>query len=112
MCVVSMIGDHYRDKWIDRWPSIPSWPAHSTELPISRAEFDELKRDVQELKELLKRAKEYDERNGEPDCEIDEKMNLLKQVAKLVGVNLDEILKPKRKRIAPKKKPVARRKNA
>lgn len=99
MCVVSMIGDHYRDKWIDRWPNIPAWPAQS-EPPIPRGEFEALKREVQELKELLKRAKEYDERNGEPDCEIDDKMALLKRVAEAVGIDLDEVLKPKRAKAA------------
>ncbi len=44
------------------------------------------------MKELLKRAKDYDIRNNEPDCEIEEKMEFLKKVAALVGINLDEIL--------------------
>ena len=30
---------------------------------------------------LLKRAKKYDEENGEPNCEMDEKMALLRKVA-------------------------------
>jgi len=59
---------------------------------ISRAEFEELKRQVLEMKELLKRAKEYDERNGEPECEIDEKMQILRKVAQLVGVDLDDVI--------------------
>ena len=37
-------------------------------------------------------AKEYDERNNEPDCEVDEKMDLLRRVAKLVGVDLDDVI--------------------
>ena len=94
MCVVSMIGDHYRDKWIDRWPTLPNWPpATVTVTAISRQEFDDLKKEVSEMKELLKRAKEYDERTGQPDCEIDEKMDLLRKVAKLVGVDLDDVIR-------------------
>lgn len=112
MCVVSMIGDHYRDKWRKTWPSIyPSpgnglpgyyWDGVWTDNfdnnktvvaePISRKEFDALRKDVEEMKELLKRAKEYDERNGEPDCEVDEKMDLLRRVAKFVGVGLDDVI--------------------
>jgi len=61
-------------------------------INVSREEFDRLKRDVEEMKALLKRAKEYDERNGEPDCEIDEKMATLRKVAELVGVNLDDVI--------------------
>lgn len=105
MCTVSMIGDHYRDMWNPKpwWPGVvpmvPAVPMPETPPPIiinksdvSRAEFEELKRQVLEMKELLKRAKAYDEKNGEPDCEIDEKMEVLRKVAKLVGVDLDDVL--------------------
>lgn len=103
MCSVSMVGDYYRDTF----PQRPYWPAiQSTTLPavpsvilqqpsISREEFDALKRDVEDMKELLRRAKAYDEANGEPDCEIDEKMVLLKKIAAVVGVDLDDVLKKK-----------------
>lgn len=43
------------------------------------------------MKELLKRAKKYDEDNGEPNCEMADKVAVLKRVAELVGVSLDEI---------------------
>lgn len=99
MCVVSMIGDHYADKWGPRMPDwFPSEPRKkpgATIIPpvnISREEFDALKRDVEEMKKLLKRAKEYDERNNEPDCEVEEKMDLLRRVAKLVGVELNDVI--------------------
>lgn len=88
MCVVSMVGDHYTDKWVDhRTVVIPSmWQPN-----VSREEFEALKRDVDEMKALLKRAKEYDLRNGEPDCEMDDKIALLKKVAEMVGVSLDDV---------------------
>lgn len=112
MCTVSMIGDHYRDKWEPRpWfpgispmmPGVPITPSMPYQPmapsvgaipmpPISRAEFDALKKEVEEMKALLKRAKEYDERNGEPNCEMDEKMAVLRKVAKLVGVDLDDVI--------------------
>lgn len=95
MCTVSMIGDHYRDMW-EPEPWFPWQTPHGSQQgtppEISRAEFEELKRQVAEMKELLKRAKEYDARNNEPDCEIDEKMDLLRKVAKLVGVSLDDVI--------------------
>lgn len=97
MCSVSMVGDHYNDIFRQKFPQVPIWPPPSQWTPpeITRAEFDELKRQVTEMKELLKRAKEYDERNNEPDCEIEEKMDLLRRIASMVGVDLDEALKPK-----------------
>lgn len=100
MCAVSMIGDHYRDKWQDNgWYTRVSVPA--VQMPqvvlhapqIQREEFESLKREVLEMKELLKRAKKYDEDNNEPDCEIDEKMDLLRRVANLVGVELNDVIK-------------------
>lgn len=103
MCVVSMIGDHYHDKF-KQWPGIGTDPYQSPgggigpnqtivmPSPISRQEFDDLKRDVLEMKELLKRAKEYDERNNEPDCEVEDKMEVLRQVARLVGIDLDDVI--------------------
>lgn len=102
MCVVSMVGDHYHDKWKEYIP-MPWDPGDSRRpargggvviptINVSREEFYRLKRDVEVMKALLKRAKEYDERNGEPDCEIDEKMATLRKVAELVGVNLDDVI--------------------
>lgn len=99
MCATSMVGDFYNDRF-RQWPSLgpliqPTGPT-IVQLPpvISRDEFDQLKRDVADMKELLKRAKAYDERNHEPECEIEEKMELLRKVAKLVGVDLSDVIGP------------------
>lgn len=87
-----MIGDYYDYKWRRTKPwypyTIPIWP----ETEISKQEFDDLKHEIEELKELLRRAKQYDIDNNEPDCEIDEKMDKLKRVAEIVGIDLDEVL--------------------
>ena len=107
MCVVSMVGDHYRDKWWPQQPNFPTQPFTSPTIPIdwelllkkpapTREEFDVLKKEVEELKSLSKRAKEYDEKNNEPNCEIEDKMKFLREVAKLVGVDLDEVLNNKK----------------
>lgn len=117
MCVVSMVGDYYKDRWIDpNWQptSIPPWqqptqqpfPPYNPEAfkdktiqdllnnrPVSRFEFDALKKEVEVMKGLLAKAKIYDEKNNEPDCEIENKMKLLKEIAKLVGIDLDDVLK-------------------
>lgn len=94
MCVVSMVGDFYGDRWR---PYVPTYPATGTapiiiQPQVSREEFEVLKREVEQCKELLRRAKAYDEANGEPDCEMDEKLALLRKVAELVGVDLDDVL--------------------
>lgn len=120
MCVYSMIADHYRDKF-DRWPEKPwdsapvkpaIWPSYPYVPPITtpqitKEEFDELRREVKEMLELLRKAKEYDRRNDEPDCEVDEKVDHLRKVAKSVGVDFDKEMrrkprKPKAKKISEK----------
>lgn len=85
MCVVSMVGDHYSQKF--QWVS----PIPTGVPAITREEFDKLKREVQEMKALLKRAKKYDEETGQPNCEMEDKVDILKKVAEMVGVDLKEI---------------------
>jgi hypothetical protein len=111
MCVVSMVADHYRDRFRDEgWDKYIDLYRVPTQLPalpppgylpvppgfvpiseVSRAEFDELKKLVMEMRDLLKRAKEYDERNNEPHCETEEKVALIKKIADAVGVDLSEV---------------------
>lgn len=87
-----MVGDHFTDKWneppqrdlINRWIHTPS--------EVSRAEFDKLKAEVQEMKKLLERAKKYDEANKEPNCEMEDKMAKLRQIAALVDIDLEDII--------------------
>jgi hypothetical protein len=100
-----MVGDSFRDRWA---PHFPEWPGGGSPTqplgpmkpipggllpsPPTRAEFDQLKREVEMLKDLLQRAKAYDEANNEPSCETEEKVALLKAVAKMVGVDLEDVL--------------------
>jgi hypothetical protein len=89
MCAVSAVGGY----WQSTLPQQPYYPTivGGGTPGITRSEFDALKRDVTELKELLKAAKKYDEATGQPDCETDEKVELIRRVAKLVGVDMKEI---------------------
>jgi hypothetical protein len=97
-----MIGEHYNDKWKDLYtqpPTILPWVmpgttpnhVHTTPAGPSREEFEALRRDVLEMKALLIRAKKYDEDNDEPACEVEEKVALLKRVADMVGVSLEDV---------------------
>lgn len=87
MCVVSMVGDHYRDRWTTPQPSYqiaPSWI-----VPVSREEFNRPKAEVEEMKKALEAAKFIDKVTGQPDCENEDKLKVLREVAKLVGVELN-----------------------
>ena len=86
-----MVGDHYNDKWKQpQWTGIISNVTYDPSQ-VSKKDFDALKKDVEEMKKLLERALDYDKRNNEPNCEMEEKVALLKKVAELVGVNLEDI---------------------
>lgn len=79
MCVVSMIIDHYRDRWdYQPQPNI-TW---TTYPPIPSKE------EVEEFRKLLERAREYDKRNNEPNCEMEEKKQAIKTIAKTLGVDI------------------------
>ena len=93
MCAVSAVGDY----WSANLPQQPYYPViqpiFTNGTPeISRAEFDALKKDIEALKELLAAAKKFDAATGQPDCETDEKVELIRKLAKLVGVSFDGIL--------------------
>lgn len=58
---------------------------------VPRWEFDALKRDVEELKTLLIAAKKFDETTGQPECEVEDKVALIKKVASLVGISMEDV---------------------
>lgn len=105
MCMVSAVGDHFRDRWIQPQPNF--WPASpdtfTIQMPITRAEFDALKAEVDEMKSLLRAAKRIDELTGQPDCEMEDKLAVLRKVAEMVGVDLDDVIPrlPKTERTQP-----------
>lgn len=116
MCVVSMIGDHYKEKFKPYEPYIvPAYPAYEPSTPLtpgdfpaypqvqpqyvfypdfSRKEIEALREEVKEMKELLKKAKKYDKDNDEPNCEMEDKVALLKKIAKAVDVDLADVFEP------------------
>lgn len=94
MCMVSNVGDGWAEKFPYHWPQIPPEPPAKIQLiqaGVSQAEFDALKKEVQELKKLLIAAKEFDKATGQPDCEMDDKVKLIKAIAKLVGVDMGDV---------------------
>jgi len=105
MCVVSFVGDSFGQKW---YPSFqqpnpyvaPIDPEKFMDKTItniwkgdqvSKEEFEALKKEVEFMKQMLIKAKIYDEKNNEPNCEMEDKVALLKKIAELVGVDLTEV---------------------
>lgn len=65
MCVVSNIGDYWKDRLPDQYPWItPLTPSSPATLPIAipsyvtQQQFDELKKEIMELKKLLQAAQD------------------------------------------------------
>ncbi len=78
MCTISMITDHYSERWTHpptEWITLPSGP----QIPQS---------DVDEFYKLLDRAREYDKAHNQPDCELSEKQAALKKIAREYGVEI------------------------
>lgn len=96
MCVVSNIGDSYRDSFPDKHPWYPANPfTPNPPIFVPAAEFEKLKKEVEELKEQLKKAKKFDEETGQKDCEMEEKIAFLRRIADAVGVSMDDVFPPK-----------------
>lgn len=90
MCVVSNVGDFYKDKWKD--PIYPQVFEGVFTREVSREEFNKLKKEVQEIKRLLKNAAELDKVTSQPNCENEDKIGFLRQIFKLLGVKFPEEL--------------------
>jgi len=97
-----MIGDFYGNKFekqtIKPWDSSPYYPTNDQ---LVQAQILELRKEIYTMKELLKKAIEYDKANNQPHCENDVKIEFLKQVAESLGVTLDDIF-PSKKPEPPK----------
>lgn len=90
--MVSNVGDGWAEQFPKKWPNInPNDPYNVFELGVSRLEFEALKQEVQALKELLLAAKKFDKETNQPDCEMERKVELIKKIAKLVGVDLEDV---------------------
>ena len=89
MCVYSMIIDHYSDKWATGPGAIVAIPPQSSPFISSvRSISDE---EIQEFRLLLEKAREYDLKNNQPDCELEEKKVKIRKLADELGINIDFI---------------------
>jgi hypothetical protein len=95
--MISYIGDSWKDQFPEKFPNFPQPPYNPPYVPphfefgVPRQEFEALKKEMEELKKLLLAAKAYDKATGQPDCEMDDKVKLIKAVAKAVGVDLGDV---------------------
>ena len=92
MCAYSMIMDHFHNKWKglgSQEPSypfvspvpFPPWPLPPLAPKITQAEIDE-------FHALLERAREYDIRMHQPNCELESKKEKIRALAKELNVEI------------------------
>lgn len=94
MCVVSMIMDHHIDKW--HLPTPLAWPIPQpavlpwTPPALDWPPLDKLptREQFQELIDLLKMGKRIDDAIAQPDCELESKKQILRELAKKLGVDI------------------------
>lgn len=99
MCYVSYVGDDYRDNFPKRWPHIvpqvPPWTEDPWKtvpvVPVTQEDLQKLKEEIEALKNMLKAAKIYDEKTGQKDCEMENKIEFIRQIADMVGVSMDDV---------------------
>lgn len=84
MCVVSMIMDHYDDSWYKKY-YIPTAPY----LPVTTPQIPQI--EIDEFKKLLERAREYDKKHDQPNCELESKRQKLLEMARDLGVEINFI---------------------
>ncbi len=90
MCVVSMIMDHYDDKWNKKIQEPKTIKPDLTPYTFPKQPYI-TPEEIEEFRTLLERAREYDKRNNEPDCEMESKRQRILDLAKELGVEIDFI---------------------
>jgi hypothetical protein len=100
MCVVSNIGDQWTRKLPDIWPK--QWPQpgvypqpweYSKQFPppIPYKQYEALRKELEEMKRQLQEARAQDIANNEPNCEQEDKVALLRKVAKIMNIDLGDV---------------------
>ena len=108
MCVVSNVGDDWsrRERW-PHWPNSVPFPNGlrkdadqeirelKVEIAKLKAENKEIYKAIEglgiQMKEALEAARAEDVANGTPDCEMEDKVVVLKMIAELLGLNLTKV---------------------
>ena len=95
MCAVSAIADDWRKIHMPNiWPVVdPFANPPKIQSWATKEELESIKKDLEALKLKLIEGKAQDEAEGNPDCEMDEKIAILKQLGKLFNVDLEKVFK-------------------
>jgi hypothetical protein len=86
--------DDFGRQW---WPQQPQPPQPTTTITwlpeVTKKDLDDLRNEflqaLEKLREDLKVAEQQDIEEGNPDCGIEEKRELIRQIAESFGVEID-----------------------
>lgn len=106
MCLVSNIGDKWskQDYW-PAWPGAIPFPDRKESRPYSfrpidtyeniilKERYTQLKEQAEKMKRELEQAKAEDIKNNNPDCEMEDKVIILKKIAKMLDIDLSAVFK-------------------
>lgn len=92
MCVVSMVTEHYTDKWNKPrdW-----YQGTGTGHTVTYIPGPPSAEEIAEFRKLLERAREYDKKNDQPDCDLEIKKKALLDMAKLWNIDISFVYKDK-----------------
>lgn len=84
MCTVSMVMDHFRERFDRSWPTVhPGWLEPVQKLDVPPSMVEEMRQLLKDFREAVEKAKRVDELTRQPDCVDAEKAQLIERVALL-----------------------------
>lgn len=95
MCVYSQIVDYETDRWKKRYWTTEPWKDNDISIipvpynPPNYKEKEKLKKEVEELKKLLKLALKFDKNTDQEECESEDKKKILSDMAKQLGIEIE-----------------------
>ncbi len=110
MCTYSAIADNFRRTAPERHPWIPPVIINPhdvtkrdvennnfvyTEPLATKQDIADLRKEMLALKDILKAALKFDEETGQKDCEQEDKIRMIRELAEMVGVDMEDCMPPK-----------------
>ena|SRR5258708_4876608 len=102
MCATSMITDHTTTIIPNRYPELFAQPGivgpqvYFDQTPVRLASIESqlitLRNELLELKKLIQAAQAYDRATGQEECESEEKIDKLRKICDVAGIDLSDIL--------------------
>jgi hypothetical protein len=79
-----MVIDHHLEKWRQPIPTTTPFAPYAFPMPINMP----TQKEIDEFHALLKRAREYDAKHNQPDCEMEEKRQKLLELSEQLGIKI------------------------